>query len=91
MFTKKRVFFVLMIAALVLLVLAITPFAGAQENKPEAKSLRPGAPTYALHGPYWVGTLDFVIGPETDRPSIQIRCQKRLLTLTTRFSWVVVR
>ncbi len=27
----------------------------AQEAKPEAVGLRPDAPTYALHGPYWVG------------------------------------
>ncbi len=64
----KRLLFVLLIVVLVLPALAITPFAGAQEGpKPEAVGLRPDAPPYALHGPYWVGTRDFVI-EDPDRP-----------------------
>ena len=69
MFTK-RLLFVLMIAALIVPALAITPFAGAQEGpKPEAVGLRPDAPPYALHGPYWVGTREFVIEPEFRTPT----------------------
>ena len=33
----------------------------AQVPHPEAAGLRPDAPTYAKHGPYWVGTREFVI------------------------------
>jgi predicted dienelactone hydrolase len=52
MFTK-RLFFVLLIV-----VLASLPSASAQEGpKPEAVGLSPDAPPYALHGPYWVGTM----------------------------------
>ena len=43
-----------------LLMLLVTPLA-AQEATPEPVGLRPDAPTYALHGPYWVGTREFVI------------------------------
>jgi predicted dienelactone hydrolase len=38
------------------------------QNIPAPVGLRPDAPTYALHGPYWVGTQDFVIDPEADDP-----------------------
>ena len=33
----------------------------AQAPRPEPVGLRPDAPTYAKHGPYWVGTREFVI------------------------------
>jgi hypothetical protein len=46
----------------------VTPFAGAQEApKPKAISLRPDAPPYAVHGPSWAGTRDFVAEPDSDR------------------------
>ncbi len=51
----KRVIASLLIAALAL---AIVPFASAQEGPPQV-GLRPDAPPYALHGPYWVGTRTF--------------------------------
>ena len=35
---------------------------------PEPQGLRPDAPEYARHGPYWVGYKPFVIGEETDHP-----------------------
>jgi predicted dienelactone hydrolase len=41
--------------------LALLLPAGAQESTPPAASLGADAPPYALHGPYWVGTRDFVI------------------------------
>lgn len=37
------------------------------EGKPDPVGLRPDAPTYALHGPYWVGTQTFV-GEDVDGP-----------------------
>jgi predicted dienelactone hydrolase len=63
---SKSIVSVVLIAVLAL---GIVPLAGAQEGpKPEAVGLRPDAPTYAVHGPYWVGTRNFVIGENTDRP-----------------------
>ena len=57
------------VLVIVLFTLALVPFAGAQEGpKPEAVGLRPDAPPYALHGPYWVGTRQMIMGQDTDRP-----------------------
>ena len=55
-------------AVLVFLLVAtsISPLT-AQESTPEPIGLRPDSPTYALHGPYWVGTREFVID-DADRP-----------------------
>jgi hypothetical protein len=59
----RKLFVVLLIAALALPALLILPSVDAQEGpKPEAVGLRPDAPPYALHGPYWVGTRDYMIG-----------------------------
>ncbi|MBL8166376.1 MAG: hypothetical protein JNJ61_30605, partial [Anaerolineae bacterium] len=51
------------------LILAIVLFGlsvvSAQDQaKPELLGLRPDAPPYALHGPYWVGTMELVIETE---------------------------
>jgi predicted dienelactone hydrolase len=64
MTTKKT------LLAVVLLVALVAPWAVAAQgdSQPEAVGLCPDAPLYALHGPYWVGTRDFVIEPESDRP-----------------------
>jgi len=40
----------------------------AQGSTPDAVGLRPDAPPYALHGPYWVGVQEFVVEPESERP-----------------------
>jgi predicted dienelactone hydrolase len=62
----KRWFLVLLI---VMLVPGLLSSANAQESpSPEAVGLRPDAPPYALHGPYWVGARDFVIDPDSARP-----------------------
>ena len=59
---------VLSVVLIVVVVLGIVPLAGAQEGpSPEAVGLRPDAPPYALHGPYWVGTREFVI-EDNERP-----------------------
>ncbi len=48
----------LSVVLIVALALGLLPAAQAQEEpKPDAVGLRPDAPPYALHGPYWVGTL----------------------------------
>ncbi len=58
----KRCFGFLVIAGLLLsLVAPLT----AQEATPEAVGLHYNAPTYAVHGPYWVGTRDYLV-PEGD-------------------------
>lgn len=59
----------ILVVPVVLLALVLAPLAGAQEGPiPEAVGLRPDAPPYALHGPYWVGTREMVIEPESERP-----------------------
>ncbi len=40
----------------------------AQDAKPEAIGLRPDAPPYAVHGPFWVGTHEFVVDADKERP-----------------------
>ena len=59
---------VLSLVLVVVFTLALLPSAGAQDNAPPAVGLRPDAPPYAVHGPYWVGTREFVVEPESDRP-----------------------
>jgi predicted dienelactone hydrolase len=54
---RKRVFFVVLIAALIVPTLAILPSAGAQEG--EVSSI------YAAHGPYTIGVMSF----EAETPS----------------------
>lgn len=45
---------------LVMLVVGLLPSASAQEGPPQV-GLRPDAPPYALHGPYWVGVTHSVV------------------------------
>jgi predicted dienelactone hydrolase len=52
--------------SLLLILVLIVPTL-AQEEGPPQVGLRPDAPTYALHGPYWVGTQEFVI-EDAERP-----------------------
>lgn len=53
-----------LILAVVLLSISVV---SAQEAKPEAVGLRPDAPQYALHGPYWVGTMEMEVAVKADR------------------------
>jgi predicted dienelactone hydrolase len=57
--------------ALILVALSSLSVVFAQDAKPEPVGLRPDAPTYALHGPYWVGTIQF----ETKTPSHPTKIQ----------------
>lgn len=63
----RKMFTTLLVAALVVLALASATSVTAQEGPPQV-GIRPVAPPYALHGPYWVGVRDFVIGEGTERP-----------------------
>jgi predicted dienelactone hydrolase len=66
---NKRLVILILIVLLMFPALEILSPVGAQEEpRPEAVGLRPDAPPYALHGPYWVGTREFVIDPEGERP-----------------------
>jgi len=65
---SKSIVSVLVIAALAL---AIVPLAGAQEGPPQV-GLRPDAPPYALHGPYWVGTTAMEAETEFHPTKIQL-------------------
>jgi predicted dienelactone hydrolase len=59
----------LSIVLMIVLALGLLPAVQAQEGpKPEAVGFRPDAPAYALHGPYWVGTREFVIDEGGERP-----------------------
>ncbi len=49
--------FVRLSLAVMVIVLAAVPFTAAQEG-PQAVGLRPDAPSYAVHGLYWVGVLE---------------------------------
>ncbi len=51
--------------ALIIVILLSLSVVFAQDTKPTAVGLRPDAPTYAVHGPYWVGTMEFTI-PDKD-------------------------
>jgi predicted dienelactone hydrolase len=62
--TRTWVFFVLMLAVVCLSMSVVF----AQEATPEPVGRRPDAPTYALHGPYWVGVQDKVIDEGSTRP-----------------------
>ena len=53
----------------VMLALGVLPAVQAQAPVgPPRVGLFPDSPTYAVHGPYWVGARDFVIGADTERP-----------------------
>jgi len=59
---------VLLLGLMLLLLLFSTSLLAAQDTvAPAPVGFRPDAPTYALHGPYWVGTQTFV-GEDVDGP-----------------------
>lgn len=64
---KHVVRFVTMIVLVFILMVPAVPIQAAEPEVPEPLGLRPDAPTYALHGPYWVGTMEMVI-EDSDRP-----------------------
>ena len=61
---KRCLGLLILIGLLLVLAASLT----AQEATPESIGLRSDAPAYAVHGPYWVGTSEFVIEPDSERP-----------------------
>ena len=57
-----------LILVLLLAALAVAPSLAQEEVGPPQVGLRPDAPQYALHGPYWVGTREFIVDSDTERP-----------------------
>lgn len=66
----NRVFTMLLLVALILSAcqLITRPPAPETHLAPEPLGLRPDAPEFAKHGPFWVGYRDLVIGEGTDQP-----------------------
>jgi Platelet-activating factor acetylhydrolase, isoform II len=60
------------ILMIVLLWLAAGLVLAQDEGGPEQVGLRPDAPTYAVHGPYWVGTQTFTIEDGLDPVAIRV-------------------
>ena len=56
--------FVLLLGVVLASLLMLTPLSAQEAGGPSPVGLRPDAPTYALHGPYWVGTKEFMIPAE---------------------------
>jgi predicted dienelactone hydrolase len=69
MFTVRvrHILSVLLMVVLVMPALVIHLPALAQGDDPP-QGLRPDAPPYAVRGPHWVGTRQFVIDPDSERP-----------------------
>jgi predicted dienelactone hydrolase len=57
--SSKLLFSFALIIVLALPTLAFSLPVGAQEAGPPRVGLRPDAPPYALHGPYWVGMMEY--------------------------------
>lgn len=57
-----------LVLCLLALVIGVVPTIAQDTPLPTAVGARPDAPSYALHGPYWVGTQEFVVEPDSDRP-----------------------
>jgi predicted dienelactone hydrolase len=65
--SAKKGFVILLIAILIAPALAIHSPVAAQGGNPP-RGLRPDAPTYAVRGPYWVGTRQFTIETDSEKP-----------------------
>lgn len=63
-----RTFRYLFILLVIITLVTMTLPAQAQGGTPPNVGLRPDAPTYALHGPFWVGYKNVVVGKGADRP-----------------------
>lgn len=58
--------FALLITAVFLLLSLVVPIAAQDQEGPLPVGLRQDAPEYALHGPNWVGTRDYLVGEGED-------------------------
>jgi predicted dienelactone hydrolase len=69
----KHHFQFILLIVLLLLSLAVTqPLAARQTSGPPQIGLRPDAPTYAMHGPYWVGTRSFPTQTDSHPTTVQV-------------------
>ncbi len=66
--TRTWIFFVLIVSVVCLSMSVVF----AQDATPEAVGLRPDAPTYAVHGPYWVGTRQMEIPEKDGKPALKL-------------------
>ena len=66
--TRSFAFVLLLVVCLVI----VGPLAAQDAPTPEPVGLRPDAPQYALHGPYWVGTTQMESVTEFHPTTIQI-------------------
>ena len=55
-----------------LLLVLVAPMTAQEAPTPEPVGLRPDAPTYALHGPYWVGTMSFPAQTPSHRTQVTV-------------------
>ena len=62
----KRLFLVIVIGTLILTALPAN-IVGQEGDAAVRTGLRPDAPPYAVRGPYWVGTMEFLI-EDDERP-----------------------
>lgn len=69
---KRTFVFVVTIGLLALSLMLAAPVGSQEQSSPEPVGLRPDAPTYALHGPYWVGTQSFVLEGEDNPHDIRV-------------------
>ncbi len=60
---------ILSVILIATLALGLIPLATAQEGEaPPRTGIRPDAPPYGVRGPHPVGTMEFVIEPDSERP-----------------------
>ncbi|MBZ0281958.1 MAG: hypothetical protein K8L97_14550 [Anaerolineae bacterium] len=68
----KRHLVLLMVIGLLFLLSFPLSLTAQDTVVPPQVGLRPDAPTYALHGPYWVGVRSFVIEGETNPQDLRV-------------------
>lgn len=66
--SRVGVYFVLVVLGALL----STSIVFAQDAKPDPVGLRPDAPTYAVHGSYWVGTRQMELPAEDGKPALAL-------------------
>lgn len=64
---KRHLKIVLMVTVVIMAALPVNVTA-QEDGGPSRVGFRPDAPEYALHGPYWIGTTEVVIHPDSERP-----------------------
>jgi predicted dienelactone hydrolase len=93
MMMKQRLVLFVVIGLFLLLFFPFSLAAQDEPLVPEPVGLRPDAPTYALHGPYWVGTQEFVLEGETNPHDIRVwypalNPTEEVASITYTISWI---